>query len=386
MATTGLGRARSGLRLRPAVRTIEESLGRAEWKAAISRAEEPVDRIRFGIVGTGIMAKVHAAALTSYHRSAVVAWAGSSAVDLSEFGPARTYATAAELAQDPEVDAVLVATPDFAHVEPALVAIAAGKHVLIEKPLATSVADAIAISDAAAEAGVSAMTLFNHRWVPAYWQAKERITSGDFGEPILAYARKNDTIVVPTEMIAWAAETTPAWFLSSHDIDLVCWYFESEPVEAVATAVSKVLRGRGIETPDAIQAQVRFVDGSVATFESCWTYPNTFPTMTDSFVELIFERAVIHLDRKREQLEIATNDAFEYPRNLLVNRVGGTPAGSAAAAVRHFADAVLDGTAPFVSLSSSVRVTRILEAIHRSCTEGAPVRIDKEEAHESLQV
>jgi predicted dehydrogenase len=347
-----------------------------------------VDRIRFGIVGTGIMARVHAATLTSYHRSSVVAWAGSSArkADLSEFGPAKVYETAAELAEDPTVDAVLVATPDFAHAEPALAAIAAGKHVLIEKPLATTVAEAFAIRAAVEQAGVKAMTLFNHRWAPAYWQAKERIASGDVGEPILAYARKNDTIFVPTEMIAWSAQTTPAWFLSSHDIDLVCWYFESEPVEAVATAVSKVLRGRGIDTPDAIQAQVRFADGSVATFESCWTYPNTFPTMTDSFVELIFERAVIHLDRKREQLEIATEGAYEYPRNLLINRVGGSPGGAAPAAVRHFVDALLDGTDPLVTLASSVRVTRILDAIHRSCAEGAPVRIDKEEAHESLQV
>ena len=345
-----------------------------------------MDQIRFGIVGTGIMGRVHAATLSAYARSTVAGWAGSTDEDLSEFGSAPVYETAAELAQDPNVDAVLVATPDFAHAEPAIAAAAAGKHVLIEKPLATSVADAVAIRAAVEQAGVKAMTLFNHRWVPAYWQAKERIATGELGGPVLAYARKNDTIVVPTEMIRWAAQTTPAWFLSSHDIDLVCWYFDVEPVEAVATAVSKVLRGRGIDTPDAIQSQVRFADGSVATFESCWTYPNTFPTMTDSFVELIFERAVIHLDRKREQLEIATEGAFEYPRNLLINRTGGRPGGAAPAAVTHFVDALLDGTEPLVTLAGSVRVTRILDAIHRSCAEGAPVRIDKEEAHEPLQV
>jgi predicted dehydrogenase len=108
--------------------------------------------------------------------------------------------------------------------------------------------------------------------------------------------------------------------------------------------------------------------------------------MTDSFVELIFEHGVIHLDRKREQIEIATDDAFEYPRNLLINRVGGRPSGSAAAAVWHFVDAVLEGTSPLISLSSSVRVTRILEAIHRSCAQGDPVRIEKEKTHESLEV
>jgi predicted dehydrogenase len=203
---------------------------------------------------------------------------------------------------------------------------------------------------------------------------------------VLAYARKNDTIEVPTEMLSWAAETTPSWFLSSHDIDLVCWYFQSQPTEVYATEVRKVLRARGIDTPDAIQAQVRFADGSVATFEACWTYPNTFPTMTDSFVELILTRGVIHLDRKREQIEIAGEQRFEYPRNLLVNRVGGRPSGSTYAAVTHFVDAVLDGHDPLVSLESSVRVTQILEAIHRSCTEGVAIRIDKEEADEPLHV
>ena len=119
-----------------------------------------------------------------------------------------------------------------------------------------------------------------------------------------------------------------------------------------------MLTARGIESPDAIQSQVRFADGSVATFEACWTYPNTFPTMTDSFVELIFERGVLHLDRKREQLEIATEARFEYPRNLLVNNVGGRPSGSAAAAVWHFVDAVLDGTANCSSHSTAPCASR----------------------------
>ena len=344
--------------------------------------------LRFGIVGTGIMARAHAASLADYHRSSIAAWAGPSAAeaDLAAFGPAAVYRDVDELVADPNVDAVLVATPDAVHAGPALASIEAGKPVLIEKPLATSSADAEAILAAARRRGVPGMTLFNHRWVPAYWQAKERLVGGELGEPVLAYARKNDTIEVPTEMLSWASETTPSWFLSSHDIDLVCWYFESEPVEVYASEVRKVLRARGIDTPDAIQAQVRFADGAIATFEACWTYPNTFPTMTDSFIELILTRAAIHLDRKREQIEIAGERRFEYPRNLLVNRVGGRPSGSTYAAVTHFVDAVLDGREPLVSLESSVRVTRVLEAIHRSFREGAPVRIEQEEADEPLQV
>ena len=166
-----------------------------------------------------------------------------------------------------------------------------------------------------------------------------------------------------------------------------CWYFESTPDEVFATEVRKVLVARGIDTPDAIQAQVRFADGAVATFEACWTYPNTFPTMTDSFIELIFSSAVIHLDRKREQIEIATEQKFEYPRNLLINRVGGRPSGSTYAAVTHFVDAVLDGFEPLVSLESSVRVTRgpgshpslLLPRGRRSVSK-------QEEWHETVQI
>jgi predicted dehydrogenase len=80
-----------------------------------------------------------------------------------------------------------------------------------------------------------------------------------------------------------------------------------------ASAVDGRLRELGVDTPDAIQAQCRFRGGAVATFESCWTYPDTFPTMTDSFVEVVGERGVIHLDRKCEQIEIATDERYEYP-------------------------------------------------------------------------
>lgn len=339
-----------------------------------------MDLLTVGIVGTGIMARTHAAVLSGYHRSAVGGWASrdpGSVGDLSEYGDAPVHADPRELAEDPRVQAVLIATPDHLHTEPALAAIEAGKHVLVEKPLATTVADARRIRDAAAAAGVTVMTLFNHRWVPAYWQAKERTADGRLGAPVLAYARKNDTRYVPTKMIGWAAETTPSFFLSSHDLDLLLWYFGQRVVEAHATAVHGVLRDRfGIDTPDAVQAQLRFAGGAVATVEACWIYPDTFPTMTDSFVELVFSDAVVHLDRKHEQIELATADSFSYPRNQLAGRVGGRPSGSTAAAIAHFVDAVLDGTSPLVSLDSSVHVTEVLVAIDESWRTGRPVTIN----------
>jgi predicted dehydrogenase len=278
--------------------------------------------------------------------------------------------------EHPGVNLVCIATPDHLHAEIAVAAAEAGKPFLVEKPLATSLAETDAIIRAVRRSGVRAMTGFNHRWIPAYAQARAEIKAGRLGTPRLAYARKNDRIFVPTQMIRWSAETTPAWFLSSHDIDLVCWYFGAKAVEVYATEVRGVLEGRGIPTPDAIQAQVRFEDGALATFESCWIYPDTYPAMTDSFIEVVGTEGVIHLDRKHEQLEVATSGSFEYPRTSIMPVIHGEQRGALSLAVSHMIECVIEDREPLVSLESSRHVTAVLDAIHRSAATGGPVTVE----------
>jgi len=337
-------------------------------------------KVRLGIVGAGIMGELHARILSRHPACEVVAIADShrerAQALAARFNIPATFASHQEMLAGAEIDVVSVCTPDFAHAEAAIAAAEAGKHVLVEKPLAVTVADAEAIIAAAQRSRVKVMTQFSHRWVPAYHQTKDLLAGGDLGQPLMAYARKNNPIFVPTEMIHWANRTTPSWFLSSHDIDLVCWWFESEPAEVYANAVRQVLVARGIDTPDAIQAQVRFAAGAVATFEACWVYPNTFPSMPDSFVEVITTGAAIHLDRKREQIEVSTAKAFQYPRNLLAyTYADGDVHGAVPLSLDHFIRCVLEDRQPMITLESSLRVTRILEAIQRSIEAGAPIRL-----------
>lgn len=333
--------------------------------------------IGVGIVGTGIMARAHARVVREDPRVQLAGWVSRRAdpAGLAEFGPVPVHQTTEDLLRDDSVQLVIVATPDFAHREPGVAAARAGRHVLIEKPLATSIEDAEAIRDAVNAAGVHAMALFNQRWAPAYWQAKRELEQPDAGHPIMAYARKNDTIHVPTEMLSWADRSSPSWFLSSHDIDLVTWFFEAPPVEVYATAVHGVLAGRGIDTPDAVQAQVRFADGAVATFESSWVVPNGYPTVVESFVEVLTSGRHIHIDRKVEQLEVATADGMRYPRTG-GTEIGGRHVGPPASAVRHFIDVVTEGTPPIIPLDHSVGVTRLLAAIERSYRTGSAVRLE----------
>lgn len=329
-----------------------------------------------GIVGTGIMATAHARVVAEDPRVHLAGWVSrqSAPAGIAPFGNVPVHPTIEDLLRDDSVGIVIVATPDFAHRSAAVAAAEAGRHVLIEKPLATTGEDAEAILAAVRTSGTKAMTLFNQRWAPAYWQAKQELAKPEAGTPLMAYARKNDTLFVPTEMISWAARSSPSWFLSSHDVDLVTWYFDQRPVEVYATAVHRLLVGRGIDTPDAVQAQVRFDGGAVATFESCWTIPGGYPTVVESFVEVVTTERHIHVDRKIEQLEIATPERMSYPRTGAASIAGRTH-GPAASAVRHFIDVVVEGVEQLIPLEHSVRVTWLLEAIERSYRSGRPVAL-----------
>jgi predicted dehydrogenase len=98
-------------------------------------------------------------------------------------GIEKVYTDYNKLLQDPAVDAVIIATPNRFHKEIALAAIAAGKHVMCEKPIALSYADALEMYEAAEKAGVRHMTAFTYRFVPAMRYMKHLVESGFVGQP-----------------------------------------------------------------------------------------------------------------------------------------------------------------------------------------------------------
>ncbi|GAA4892116.1 Gfo/Idh/MocA family oxidoreductase [Tessaracoccus lubricantis] len=337
-----------------------------------------IQQLGVGIIGAGIMGRSHAASLAMDPRTRLVGVAGlplDSAQELVKGTHAYATDDFTRLLADPRISFVTVATPDNLHFDICRQALAAGKHVFVEKPLTTSLAEADQLIEEVERCGLTLMTSFNHRWIPSYAEAWKRIQAGNIGAPIMAYARKNDRIFVPTSMLSWASNTTCAWFLSSHDIDLVNWFFGETPVSVFATASSGVLTTQGIDTLDAVQAQVRYPSGGFATFESCWIYPDTFPTMTDSFIEVVGTDGVIQLPRVDDQVHLATRDSFSYPRTSIGSDVHGQQLGAVTAALHHMTSCVLGGHDPLISLRSSRDVIATLEAVHRSIASGNPEKV-----------
>jgi predicted dehydrogenase len=131
-----------------------------------------------------------------------------------------------------------------------------------------------------------------------------------------------------------------------------------------------VLAGRGIDTYDVIQAQVRFANEAFATFESAWIYPNTFPTIVDSFVEVIGTSGHLHFDRKRESIELSTAEKFSYPKTFLNHEVFGKLRGAFVECLGDFVDTVRNGSEPKVTALDGRQVTAVLDAVTRSLSDG----------------
>ncbi|HXK02306.1 MAG TPA: Gfo/Idh/MocA family oxidoreductase [Verrucomicrobiae bacterium] len=329
------------------------------------------DRVRVGVVGLGTMGDQYTRIYQAHPLAEVTAVADPKPERVEEFGNkyavAGRYADIGQMLDAGAVDAVCVATPDFAHYAAVKAALEAGKHVLCEKPFTTDLGEADRLLELSRSRPRQKLQVaFNHRWLPSYNHGHASIRAGVIGPPVAGYARKNDTIWVSTEMLKWASRSTPVHFLGAHDIDLMRWFFGSEPVEAHAYGSKGVLAARGIDTYDVIQAQVKFASGAFATFESAWIYPNTFPTIVDSFVEVLGTSGHLHFDRKRESIEMSTPERFSYPKVFLNHEVFGKLRGAFPDCLNDFIDSIVNETQPRVTAFDGRQVTAVLDAISRS--------------------
>ena len=329
-----------------------------------------MEQVRIGVIGLGIMGELYVKIYAAHPLAQVVAVSSrrQSRVDeiQKQYGVAAGYTDYRKMLERKDLDAIVIATPDGHHFAPARDVLESGKHAFVEKPFTTSVSEADELIRISKRMSLKIQVAFNHRWLSPYQQAKTAIAKGEIGEPLAGYARKNDTIFVATDYIDWAGQTTPAWFLSSHDIDLMRWFFDSEPTEARAWGRKSVLAARGIPTYDIIHSQVRFASGTFATFESAWVYPNTFPSIVDSFVEVIGGAGHVHMDRKYESIEMSTATNFSYPKGFLNLEIFGRMRGAFPSCLEDFLYAVLDNTQPQVTALDGRQVTATLEAIHKS--------------------
>jgi predicted dehydrogenase len=275
------------------------------------------------------------------------------------------------LAQHPELNAVVIATPDFAHREAAQLCAEAGLDLMIEKPLATSVEDAEAIVRAARISGARVMVGFENRWNPKFAAVRQQLAASEPDTVISQIANLNDTIFVPTKMLSWAARSSPAWFLMPHTLDLAMWLSGATPVEVFARGTRGMLSARGVDTWDAITASIAMSDGSLVVLNSQWILPETMPAVFDFRYEL-------HTHQASYRFDISDNGVMRYDHTgahalqFGVHETNGRLRGAPIDMVNDFLALAAGAAMEFPDGDHGLRVTRTLEAVHTSLLSGKP--------------
>jgi predicted dehydrogenase len=325
------------------------------------------------VVGAGVMGQVYARAIANGPLRFRARLVGICDVDP---GAAERLASETRTQAFTDINAMLasvqpdmayVAVPDHLHRQPVIDCISQGVACLVEKPLATTMADAISMRTAAAEAGVRAEVNFSNHWNPVLQRAREAISAGDVGEVIGVNARLSNILDTPTRDLRWASKTTSGWFLLSHLFDLTRWLTDAHAMNVTASGVrGKKLASMGVDTYDIIQCLVRYDRGWGGLYEAAWVLPNSLPSPVDFKFEVVGTEGAIYVDTQDQMVHVAGGTMVKYPGTLdWVDR-----------RLTAFLDLFGEDGTSSDQLDAGIENTALLVALHESLEQDRTVPVD----------
>jgi UDP-N-acetyl-2-amino-2-deoxyglucuronate dehydrogenase len=337
----------------------------------------------FGIIGTGMIAHFHAKAIQSMPGGRVAACFNQSPEKAHRFATeygCRACSSLEELLADPDVQIVTICTPSGAHRDPALAAAAAGKHVVVEKPLEITLERCDDIIRACDQAGVKLCTIFPSRFSPANLALKQAIDSGRFGRLTLGdtyvkWWRTQEYYDGGGWRGTWALDGGGAFMNQAiHNVDLLAWLMGDV---AEVAGFTQTLAHERIEVEDVGVACLKFRNGAIGVMEAA----------TAAWPGLL-KRTEIHGSRGTVIVEQDSILKWEFadPQpgdQELLQRLGGSSATTGGAAdpkaisfighqlqLQDFVDAIAEKRPPKVDGAEGRKSVEIILALYAAARSG----------------
>jgi predicted dehydrogenase len=334
-----------------------------------------MERLRVAMIGTGFIGWYHARIYHESFGADLVAVADSDkALEKrvkEEFG-CQFYTDYTEMFEKEDIDAVDICLPDANHVVPSIDAARAGKHILLEKPMARTVEDCLKIKDACDSAGVRLMVAHVLRFDAGYRRLYDAVKSGEIGEVIhITAERKNPRLLAERLQ----GRTSMLFYVGVHDIDMVQWCAQRRITRVYAQRIVNVNRKHNSE--DCIYVLANLGSDAIAGFEYSWVLPENFPAGLKSRLEIYGSKSTAFLSRFNQGVEIYGERNAPLPYELtdiihwpeLNNRI----IGDLKVEVDHFVDALINGTEFVMPVDDAISAINVIESIMESYESGAPV-------------
>jgi predicted dehydrogenase len=329
-------------------------------------------KLRIGIIGTGSWGECHLEALRGVPQAEIAAICDTREDRLhavgEKFGVEQRYTSEEELIAVGDIDLVSVVTYEKDHMRPALASLRAGKHVLVEKPVSTSAAEAQAMKEAAAECGRHLIPGHLLRFDSRYAEVAQAIESGSIGDPVSMYFRRSRV----KSLLETYQRTHTVYELAVHDIDLVLWYSKSRvrTVKAYARYVT------GKSAPDVLWACLEMENGAVAVLQSDWMTPDAAGIAMDDSLRVIGTRGTACLETAHNGFQIWREEGRFTPDIHIHFGQYGRYHGALREQYAYICDGILHGRElDRISFDDAIAGVEITDAIVRSCETGETVRL-----------
>ena len=323
--------------------------------------------VRVGVVGLGYWGP-NLARNFSALAGTELAWCCDASVERhARFAPAfpgtRFSASLDELLADPELDAIVLATPVPSHAKLAVRVLEAGKHCLVEKPLAQSVADAERVVEAQARSGKLLMVGHLLEYHPGIQRLKELADGGELGTIHYIYGNR-------LNLGQLRADENALWSLGAHDVSVILHLAEEEPYELSARGESYMRPG--IE--DVVFCFMRFPSGLAAHLHLSWLDPHKERRFTvvgskrmATFDDMKNERKLTVYDKGFDEGSASYGEYITRSGEVRCPHVPNTEPLRLECA--HFVECIREGRTPRSDGESGLRVVRVLEGLQSSLDE-----------------
>lgn len=284
-----------------------------------------------------------------------------------------------ELLERDDIDAVLICAPTHLHASLAISAFAVGKHVFLEKPIASTAADSRKAVEAAESSGVTAMMGFNRRLHPLFEQARAMIAAGDIGRIRAAQTAFCEPMSL-SEMAIWRRTRSTGGGvlldLASHHIDLLRWFLDDEIETAEADIKS--------DESEHDSASVSLVSRAGTEIQSFFSYR----TARADYLEFVGEKGTLRIDRHEPTFTVKVGRRFGYGTRS--KRVIPTPSVAAwrmqrlvrpsvepsyRRALGAFVDSIRGGTGKLATFADGARPLDVILAAEESSVTHAAARV-----------
>ena len=346
------------------------------------RKQKPMSKLRTAIIGCGSIARHRHAPEYASHPDVEIAGftdrhPGRAQYLADQYG-GRTYEDYHELIERRDIDAVSVCTDNASHASITIAALNAGKHVLCEKPMATSDDDAAAMIDASYKSNRVVMIGLNQRLAPVHVRARELLHSGIIGDVVTF--RTSFSHPGPE---GWSIDGAQSWFfrkseafvgsmgdLGVHKADLLLWLL-GEDIVQVSAFVDHISKPFG-DVDDNAVCLMRTRSGAIGTMTASWTHnPGE-----DNATIIYGTKGIIRIGSDPKfplQINLATGENQMYQiSSLQSNAAGGQ---SDTGIVRAFVNAVLTGAKPDISGEEGRRALAVVLACLESSETGRHVNV-----------